>query len=106
MDKIRKLHVALSIVITAAFVCIGIFCCTKSYLRLLETLGELCAALKFYFCELFGIEQNLAPNEPVIPPSKVLNGELNLLPRTSNVFLLKLQAYFMITNIGMIYLIK
>ena len=96
MGKTRKIYIALSIVITAAFVCIGIFWCTKSYLRLWETLGELCAALKFYFCELFGIEQNLVPNEPIIPPSEVLNGELNLLPTTSNVFLLKLQAYFML----------
>ena len=92
MGKKRRRYITLSIILTIGLLIIGVCCCTKSYLRLWETLGELCAALKFYFCELFGIEQNLAPNEPVIPPSEVLNGELNLLPTTSNVCWLKLQT--------------
>ena len=96
MDKTRKLHIALSVIITAAFVCIGIFWCTKSYERLWEAFCELGASLKFYFCEIFGIEQSLSPNEPVIPPSDILGGEVNILPATPNVLWLKVQAYFML----------
>ena len=107
MDKTRKLHIVLSVIITVAFVCIGIFWCTKSYERLWEAFCELGVSLKFYFCEIFGIEQSVSPSEPVIPPSNVLDGELSVLPATPNVFWLKMQAYFMLlingTHLGLYF---
>lgn len=107
MDKTRKLHIVLSVIITAVFVCIGIFWCAKSYERLWETICELGVSLKFYFCEIFGIEQSLSPNEPVIPPSDILGGEVNILPATPNVLWLKVQVYFMLlingTHLGLYF---
>ena len=107
MGKKQKMHIVLLIIITGVFISIAIFWCNKSYERLWETLGELGASLKYYFYEIFGIEQSLSPSEPIIPPSDILDGEINLLPATSNVFWLKVQVYFMLlingTHLGLYF---
>ena len=92
----RKVFIALSIVITASFLAIGIFLCTNSYLRLWETLKELWESIKYYFCEIFAIEQSVPETGPVIPPSEVLDPEVTtpILPNESSYFWLKFKAYF------------
>ena len=55
MGNLRKVHIALSIVITAIFLCIGAFWCTRSYVRLWETITGMGSSIKFYFCEILRI---------------------------------------------------
>ena len=76
MGKTKKIYTALSIVITAVFLAIGLFCCSKSYARLWETIGELCSSIKFYFCEIFGIENSTQVE--VITPSEILQAKRRL----------------------------
>ena len=67
---LRKIHIALSIMITAIFLCIGIFWCQRSYIRLWETIREMGSSIKFYFCEIFEIENTTKVE--VIEPSDIL----------------------------------
>ncbi len=92
MGNSRKVHIALSIVITAIFLCIGAFLCTRSYVRLWETITELGSSIKFYFCEIFEIENTTKVE--VIEPSDVVAGEVIPLPSTPSTFWLKFKAYF------------
>ena len=92
MGSLRKVHIALSIVITAIFLCIGAFWCTRSYIRLWETITEMGSSIKFYFCEIFEIEN--ATKVEVIEPSDVVAGEVIPLPSTPSAFWLKFKIYF------------
>ena len=92
MGNLRKVHIALSIVITAIFLCIGAFLCTRSYIRLWETITELGSSIKFYFCEIFEIENTTKVE--VIEPSDIVAGEVIPLPSTPSAFWLKFRAYF------------
>ena len=92
MGNLRKIHIALSIVITAIFLCIGAFLCTRSYIRLWETITELGSSIKFYFCEIFEIENSTKVE--VIEPSDVVAGEVIPVPSTPSVFWLKFRVYF------------
>ena len=92
MGNLRKVHIALSIVITAIFLCIGAFWCTRSYVRLWETITELGSSIKFYFCEIFEIENTTKVE--VIEPSDIVAGEVIPLPSTPSAFWLKFRAYF------------
>ena len=92
MGNSRKIHIALSIVITAIFLCIGAFLCTRSYIRLWETITELGSSIKFYFCEIFEIENNTKVE--VIEPSDIIAGEVLPIPSTPSAFWLKFRVYF------------
>ena len=92
MGNLRRVHIALSIVITAIFLCIGAFLCTRSYVRLWETITELGSSIKFYFCEIFEIENTTKVE--VIEPSDVLVEEVIPLPATPLMFWLKFRVYF------------
>ena len=92
MGNLRRVHIALSIVITAVFLCIGAFLCTRSYVRLWETITELGSSIKFYFCEIFEIENTTKVE--VIEPSDVLVEEVVPLPATPLMFWLKFRVYF------------
>lgn len=92
MTKIRKVHITLSVLITAIFLCIGAFLCTRSYIRLWETITELGSSIKFYFCEIFEIENSTKVE--VIEPSDVIAGEVIPVPSTPSMFWLKVKAYF------------
>ena len=89
---LRKIHIALSIMITAIFLCIGIFWCQRSYIRLWETIREMGSSIKFYFCEIFEIENTTKVE--VIEPSDILVGEVMPLPSTPSTFWLKFRVYF------------
>ena len=92
MGNLRRVHIALSIVITAIFFCIGAFLCTRSYVRLWETVRELGSSIKFYFYEIFEIENTTKVE--VIEPSDVLVEEVIPLPATPLMFWLKFRVYF------------
>ena len=92
MGNSRKIHIALSIVITAIFLCIGAFLCTRSYIRLWETITALSSSIKFYFCEIFEIENNTKVE--VIEPSDIIAGEVLPIPSTPSAFWLKFRVYF------------
>ena len=92
MTKIRKVHITLSVLITAIFLCIGAFLCTRSYIRLWETITELGSSIKFYFCEIFEIENSTKVE--VIEPSDVIAGEVMPIPSTPSTFWLKFKVYF------------
>ena len=92
MGNLRKVHIALSIVITAIFLCIGAFWCTRSYVRLWETITEMGSSIKFYFCEICEIENTTKVE--VIEPSDVVAGEVIPLPSTPSAFWLKFKTYF------------
>ena len=57
MDKRRISYIVLAVVFTIAFVLIGAFIFSSSYLRLGETFVDFWHSIKFYFCELFEIIQ-------------------------------------------------
>ena len=92
MTKIRKVHITLSILITVIFLCIGVFWCTRSYIRLWETITELGSSIKFYFCEIFEIENTTKVE--VVEPSDVVAGEVIPIPSTPSTFWLKFKVYF------------
>ena len=92
MGNSRKIHIALSVVITVIFLCIGVFLCTRSYVRLWETITELGSSIKFYFCEIFEIGNSTKVE--VLEPSDILIDEVVSLPSTSSVFWLKFRVYF------------
>ena len=89
---LRKIHIALSVLITAIFLCIGIFWCQRSYIRLWETITEMGSSLKFYFCEIFEIENTTKVE--VIEPSDILINEVMPIPSTPDTFWLKFKVYF------------
>ena len=90
--NLRKIHIALSVVITAIFLCIGIFWCTQSYERLWETISGVWSSVKYYFCEIIEME-NTTPVD-VIQPSEILQGEITVIPTTSSTFWLKFRVFF------------
>ena len=92
MRILRKIYIALSVVITAIFLIIGIAYCTKSYERLWETICGVGSSVKFYFSEIFELE-NSTPVD-VIQPSETLQGETVAMPTTASVFWLKFRVFF------------
>ena len=100
--KLWIIHISLSIFITVAFLAIGIFLCSKSYVRLWETITEFGSSVKFYFCEIFEIENTTKVE--VIEPSDILVNEVISLPSTPSAFWLKVRVFFALfikgSNIG------
>ena len=92
MTNLRKIHIALSIMITAIFLCIGVFWCQRAYIRLWETICDMGSSIKFYFCEIFEIENTTKVE--VIEPSDVLVGEVIPMPSTPSAFWLKFRVFF------------
>ena len=76
MRRNKVLNITLTIVLSIAFILLGIFVFYKSYLRLFETLVDLWNSIKIYFLEIFGISHSETPT--VEGFSKVMNWELIL----------------------------
>ena len=91
MDKRRISYIVLAVVFTIAFVLIGAFIFSSSYLRLGETFVDLWHSIKFYFCELFEIETDF--DVSVILPSDEINHE-STLPGEFEVFQGQTVTYF------------
>ena len=94
MDKTKKLHIVLSIVITAVFISFGLIFCAKSYLRLGETVCGFGSSVEFYVSRIFQIENGTAVEIEITKPSAVLTMESTALPETSSAFWLKAKVYF------------
>lgn len=72
----RAVNITVTALISIAFVLLGAFVFTSSYLRFVETLVEFGEAIAFYFCEIFGIEHNIVPGVNV--PSEVVGNMIKL----------------------------
>ena len=94
MDKTKKLHIVLSIVITAVFISFGLIFCAKSYLRLGETVCRFGSSVEFHVSRILQIENGTAVEIEIRKPSAVLTMENTALPETSSAFWLKTKVYF------------
>ena len=89
--KSRKWYVVLSITITTIFLVLGVTVFHKSFVRLWETFGDIFSSIRFYVCEIFGLEHTINPS--VIEKSKVLEWNY-ILPETSEGFGQKSGLFF------------
>ena len=83
MDKRSKWFIGLSIAITILSIMLGASVFYKSYIRLWETLGDLCTSLGYYFCEIFGVEHTV--HAGVTDKSEIL-GWRGVIPETEEGF--------------------
>lgn len=91
MDKRTKIFIGLSVFITVLSIALGLTVFYKSIARLGETWIELWSSLKYYFCEICGIEHTV--HAGVTDKSEILEwGEV--LPKTEDGFKLKTAIYF------------
>ena len=68
--KRKVVYIALTVVLTAVFLLIGVLVFEKSYLRIWESCKDLGNSAKYYFCEIFGIEHK---SKLVLQPKICLN---------------------------------
>ena len=61
MRRSQTINIVLSVVLTALFIILGVFCFYTSYLRFGEGMVDLWQSMKFYFYEIFGIEHITIP---------------------------------------------
>ena len=87
----RRIFIWLSIFLTIVFVGLGASVFYKSYIRLWETLCDLCTSIRYYFCELFAIEHEVQAG--VVDKSEVLEWQESL-PETPDDFRLKARIFF------------
>lgn len=87
----RTINIIVSVLVSLAFVALGVFVFSSSYLRFWETLTEFGQSIAFYFCEIFGIEHNIVPS--VNAPSQVV-GNMIKLPDNLDGFKENTQSYF------------
>ena len=91
MDKRTKVFIGLSIFITVLSIALGLTFFYKSIARLGETWVELWSSLKYYFCEICGIEHSI--HAGVTDNSEILEWS-EVLPKTEDGFKLKTAIYF------------
>ena len=86
----RAVNITVSVFVSFAFVLLGVFVFSSSYLRFWETMTEFGQSIAFYFCEIFGIEHNIVPS--VNAPSHVV-GNMIKLPDNLDGFKENTQSY-------------
>ena len=91
MDKAKKWYVVVSVLLTTIFIALGLTIFERSFVRFLETLGDLLSSIKYYFCEIFEIEHSVSAG--VIEPSTVLEWNY-VLPETSDGFWRRTGLFF------------
>ena len=89
--KRKGVYIALTVVLTAVFLLIGVLVFQKSYLRIWEACKDLGNSAKYYFCEIFGSEHST--NVTVGEGSGVID-EGGLMPDTPQEFGTKAGIYF------------
>ena len=87
----KRLNIALTIALTAAFVLLGVFVFRVAYCRTIEALIDLYGSFKYYFCVLFGFETDGLPG--VTEYSEVLNWSI-FLPSDFETFKANFVAFF------------
>ena len=91
--KRKGVYIALTVVLTAVFLLIGVLVFEKSYLRIWESCKDLGNSAKYYFCEIFGIEHST--NVTVGNNSNVIEGGgQSIMPDTPQEFGTKAWIYF------------
>lgn len=91
--KRKGVYIALTVVLTAVFLLIGVLVFQKSYLRIWEACKDLGNSAKYYFCEIFGIEHST--NVTVGNNSNVIEGGgQSIMPDTPQEFGTKAWIYF------------
>ena len=98
VDNLRRKYIVLSIFITASFLYVGAVWCVHSYERLWETVCGLGSSIKFYFCEIFKIEN--CTKVQIIEPSNILLSEVLPIPSSVDTFWLKCRVYFALLGNG------
>ena len=73
----RRFNIAVTVIISLAFVALGVFVFEQSYIRFGETCKDFGLSVAYYFCELIGIDYSFTPT--VTEYSDVLQWEI-LLP--------------------------
>jgi hypothetical protein len=76
VDKRKILNIVVTFLISLGFIALGIFVFSNSYLRLIESIVDFGKSIAFYFCKVFGIDNNVAPN--VCNYSLVLGSSIDL----------------------------
>lgn len=91
--KRKGVYIALTVVLTAVFLLIGVLVFRKSYLRIWEACKDFGNSVKYYFCEIFGIEHST--NVTVGNNSNVIEGGgQSIMPDTPQEFGTKAGIYF------------
>ena len=91
MNRRRVFNICLSVFITAAFVLLGVFVFSDSYLRFGESAKDFGLSVGYYFCTLFGIEHNIVPS--VTEYSSVMDWHI-LLPSDFEGFTAQANTFF------------
>lgn len=79
MTKTKKcVFISITVILTACFAILGAFVFRTSYQRFIETLVELWTSIKFYFCQIFNIENDIVPT--VINFSEIFKVETSSFP--------------------------
>ncbi len=72
----RAVNITVSALISIAFVLLGVFVFSSSYLRFGETCADFGKSIAIYFCEIFGTGHNIAPS--VNAPSRFVGNMIKL----------------------------
>lgn len=91
MSRKNRHYFTLSLAITSIFILLGVFVFDKSYIRLNEGFIDLFSSIKYYVCEIFGIEHHILPTVELY--SNVLEWDI-LLPKDFENFKVKTVQYF------------
>ena len=91
MKRLRVFNIALTVLLSLCFILLGVFCFNTSYLRLLESLGDLWQSVKFYGSKIFGFEYNGVPS--VTEFSEVMKWNI-FLPEDLSAFKEQAGSYF------------
>ena len=87
----RKVHIALSVLISAAFVALGVFVFSASYVRFWEAITDMGRSIGVYFCEIFSIPYTFTAS--FLQPSSVF-GWADYLPENYDGFKQGAANYF------------
>ena len=91
MKRIRVFNIALTVLLSLLFIMLGAFHFSSSYLRLFESLGDLCQSLTYFFYRVFGLDN--PPSPTVNEYSKVLKWNI-FLAKDFEAFKVQIASYF------------
>ena len=83
MKRLRVFNITLTVLLSLLFIMLGIFHFGSSYLRLFESLGDLWQSIKYFFCMIFGLNNDVIPT--VNNYSEILKWDI-FLPEDFEVF--------------------
>ena len=93
-NRLRKIYLTITIMISIFFVYLTVFKFTNSYLRLWESLVDLWSSVRIYFAFIFNRKTSAVPT--VVEWSKVIKQENNPAGRSKRVYRAK-QGVFCVT---------